>query len=242
MPVARVGSWSSVNATTLTHSNGAGKNRVMIAVIGSESNLTHIVSSVDYGGQAMTKVAEIEVGTSVFALISIWYLEERGIVAASTTTVTPTWDQGPNEFQNIIAAGTFEGVNQTSPIAQFNTDSDTSSIPLTNMDLVESIGNAIIAGATSGSPGTTTWNSPMSETADGSPSSCTMSAADRLSITDANVDIEPTFTAQNRAAGASIELAAIKEPPHIIMCKCMIPFFANLCASNTILEIQEFSN
>jgi len=161
----------------------------------------------------LTQGPEVSAGTAAFLRAEIWYLLEAGIVAASNTTITPTYDVSPTD--EVIAAGTYSGVDQTTPVPESNTDFTDNPTPLTltGADLTEADGNAIVGAGGNGegtnqtSP-TATWNSPMTEQIDVLSPSNAMTTADRLSTTDANVDIEPTWTAQNRSTLVSIELAA----------------------------------
>jgi len=209
MAVSRNGTWSSGIATTLTHVNPAGSNRIMIVAFCGEATSTLDITSVDYGGQALTPGPEVVVGTTVFLRGEIWYLLEQGIRDATNTTITPTWSVAPSA--EVTAAGTYDGVDQTTPVPEenFDTTDTTTPNPLTGADIVESNGNAVVAAGGNGlDVQTAMWNAPMSEQINLTSLSNVLTVADRLSVTGANVDIEPTWTDQNRTTLVSIELAA----------------------------------
>jgi len=214
MAVSRNGAWSSGAASTLTHVNPPGNKRIMVVAFCAESSTTADVTSVDYGGQALTPGPERTEGAGAAWLqMEIWYLLEAGIAAATNTTITPTYDVSLS--REIIAAATFDDVDQTTPVPEQNTDGTNASTPnpLTGADIVEAIGNAIVAAGGNGQgtddpPSGVTWNSPMMEQIELTTDSNAITTADRLSITDANVDIEPTWASQNRSTLVSIELAA----------------------------------
>ena len=214
--VTRIGSWSSGTSSTLSHTNGAGSNRIMIVSVGAEYSTTGDATAVSYGGQPLTQGPEITAGPGFSYRLEIWYLLESGIAAASNTTISVTWSGTPDD--TMIAAATYGGVDQTTPIPEQNTDSTPSSTPnpLTGADIVEANGNAVVGVGGNGNLTSTTWNSPMTEQVDFSAVSSAMTVADRLSTTDANVDIEPTWSSQNRAVLVSIEIAAVAVDPQML--------------------------
>ncbi|MCH9029521.1 MAG: fibronectin type III domain-containing protein [Bacteroidetes bacterium] len=216
--VTRIGTWSSGTTPTLSHTNGAGSDRIMIVAVGAEISTTTDVTAVSYGGQALTQGPQITAGTGFSYRIEIWYLLEAGIAAATNTIIIPTFG-APPPANRMIAAATYGGVDQTTPIPEQNTDSTASSTPnpLTGADIVEADGNAVVgAGGVGNGGNSATWNAAMTEQADFSAASSAMTVADRLSTTNANVDIEPTWASQNRAALVSIEIAAVAVDPQML--------------------------
>jgi len=211
--VARIGSWSmATRVTTLTHSNGAGTNRIMIVVTSGEDNSnTRTVTGIDYGGEALTKAEDLYYGTYQFE--EIWYLLEAEIASASNTTITVTYSFPPNNLLKMIHAGTYENVDQTTPMVDEDSDftlTDTPN-PLTDVDIVEANGNALVAAANNSTPTTVTWNSPMTEQTDSGAGDTghTLSVADRLSITDASVAIEATYAFTLKHGTLAVEIAKV---------------------------------
>jgi len=213
--VARVGTWSmATRVTTLTHSNGAGTNRIMVVVTsGEDNNQTCTVDDIDYGGQALIKYYDLYYGAYQFE--EIWYLLEAGIASASNTTITVDYDTEPNNSLKMIHAGTYENVDQTTPMIDEDSGScitdciDPSENPLTTVSIVEAVGNAIVAGANNSTPTTVTWNSPMTEQTDSGSGDIghALSVADRLSITDASVAIEADYAFTVKHGTLAVEIA-----------------------------------
>jgi len=209
--IARIGSWSmATRVTTLTHENGAGTNRIMVVVTsGEDNNATRTVTGIDYGGEALTKDEDLYYGTYQFE--EIWYLLEAEIASASNTTITVTYNVPPNNLLKMIHAGTYENVNQTTPMidedsAYTLTDEPN---PLTDVSIIEANGNALVAAANNSTPTTVTWNSPMTEQTDSGAGDTghTLSVADRLSTTDDNIDIEATYAYTVKHGTLAVEIA-----------------------------------
>ena len=209
--VERVGSWSTATrVTSLTHSNGAGTNRIMVVVTSGEDNTaTRNVTGIDYGGEALTYRIKLNYGTYQFE--EIWYLLEAEIASASNTTITVTYDTPPNNLLKMIHAGTYENVDQTTPMPEYDSGFTLSDEPnpLTDVDIVEADGNAIVAAANNSTPTTVTWNSPMTEQTDSGAGDTghTLSVADRLSTTDDSVAIEATYAFTVKHGTLAVEIA-----------------------------------
>jgi len=207
--IARVGSWSTATrVTTLTHSNGAGTNRIMVVVTSGEDNTaTRNVTGIDYGGEALTYRIKLNYATYQFE--EIWYLLESEIASASNTTITVTYDTPPNNLLKMIHAGTYENVDQTTPMPEYDSGFTTSDEPnpLTDVSIVEANGNAIVAAANNSTPTTITWNSPLTEQTDAGGTGHTLSVADRLSITDDSVAIEATYAFTVKHGTLAVEIA-----------------------------------
>src|SRR6185503_12792990 len=77
----RIGSWT----TGLTHTAGAGNDRLLVFMVGYENATDVAISTVKYGGQSLTRINGAAVGSTV-ARVELWYLKEAGIVAATNTT------------------------------------------------------------------------------------------------------------------------------------------------------------
>jgi hypothetical protein len=82
----RIGSWT----TGLTHTAGAGNDRLLVFMVGYENATDVAISTVKYGGQSLTRINGAAVGSTV-ARVELWYLKEAGIVAATNTTFVITY-------------------------------------------------------------------------------------------------------------------------------------------------------
>ncbi|PZC44511.1 MAG: hypothetical protein DK306_001817 [Chloroflexi bacterium] len=92
--ISLLGSWGA----GLSHTAGSGTDRLLVFMAGNEENPgpSPTLSGVTYGGQALTFVAGVSVGSGVDARVEIWVLDEAGIAAASGTTFIPTWSAPPH--------------------------------------------------------------------------------------------------------------------------------------------------
>lgn len=210
MAVTRLGSAASVAAATLAHTVSAGSDRMLVACFSHEFSGQITVTSVDYGGQAMVEAAQIDTpDTGLAAGCSIWYLLETAIAAASTNIIAPTYSAAPAD--EIIHAQAYAGVNQTggattNPTTTIVESNEPTPNPLI-VDLTETDEGCVVAIVASGNASTTLWASAMTEQTDQTDASSHSSLADRLSITNGNIDIEPTVASQNRAAACSASFA-----------------------------------
>jgi hypothetical protein len=219
MAVARLDTPASSTSNSWSYSVGAGSDRMLVVVVGGEDATTvGTVSGVTYGGQSMTKAHERRnPGTRV--LISVWYLLDAGIAAASGTTITASftgWTPGSDE--EVYSAGSYTGVNQSggaSTAIETNdagTDSSTPN-PQTAADVTEASGNMVLSASVDGSAGATaTWHADLTEQIDTGTSGFVHSWADRLSSGSSEIQCECTWSTQNRAAQVSIEFAASNTP------------------------------
>ncbi len=156
-------------------------------------------------------------GGSLPGMVAVWYLLEAGIAAAVGTTITPTYAVAPND--EIIHAASYAGVNQTSPVVEQQGDNTATSTPnpFTTVDLVESSGNMILAAGMIGEPapeGIASWQADLTEQTDQLDGSSASSMADRLSTTEAEVQVELTWVGPvNRAAIISVHFAQVGFEP-----------------------------
>ncbi len=124
--VALANAWNASTSAALSHTTGAGSNRLLVYVISFEDddNLND-VTSVSYGGQAMTQAAQSTTitGTGSQSRAEIWYLNQAGIVLASNTTFTPVFSvSNPATSHGYYAmAVTLSGVNQLTPVCTAGT-------------------------------------------------------------------------------------------------------------------------
>ena len=148
--VARIGTWG----TGTSHSASAGSNRALVFVAGREHfGSQPTLTSVTYGGQALTQVISQDSGTSPYDSVEIWILNEAGIAAASGSAFVPTWRSAPDQVR--YAHAFYEDVNQAALTAaqpSNSTDSATPN-PITTSALANTNGDMVIVGVTAGNPG-----------------------------------------------------------------------------------------
>jgi hypothetical protein len=150
-----IGSWIS----GLTHAKEAGTNRALILIAHVEEAGAINLSSVTYGGQSMTKVIDIIVGTNPTAYVAAYILNETGIAAATSDTFTPTWSTTPD---NVGYASVFlKNVNQSDSIGASGSNSTATGSPNPieiSAGLVTNDGDMVIEAATCGNAGNYTLN------------------------------------------------------------------------------------
>ena len=224
-PIKRLDSATSVQNAAHTFAVSAGTNRGLVVVVNNEENTLDTCDSVDFGGQAMLLAVRQDVADNFDGEVSIWYLNDAGITAAVSTTITPTFSGTPDGYT--ITAMSYENFSQRRGLAAaFRTAGDSDSgdgtqPAISTIDLVESPGDLIVATSFNGSGGqVATWGSDMTEQSEiqETTSGCVSSTADRLSTTDGNVDIECTWDSQNRVAAASVRFIPVdgNEHPYVV--------------------------
>ena len=159
-----LGAW----ATGTTHAKEAGGNRALIFIAHEESTTGNpYLSSVTYRGQAMTKVIEVNViGSTAGNYVAAFILNEAGVAAATSSTITPTWSATTT---TTTYASVFLGnVNQTNLIgatARFGTTTGSPN-PVTTTALATNAGDMVIDAAASGNNGSYTLNNGFTEGTD----------------------------------------------------------------------------
>ena len=105
--VTILGSPAWVNGTT--HTAEAGSNRLLV-VFAAHRDLTEGVDldTVTYGTESMTFQTRFEVTTGFVNHIELWYLNEAGIAAASSSTFVFTWND--TATQPIYSSAFFFGL------------------------------------------------------------------------------------------------------------------------------------
>ncbi|MGA2092466.1 MAG: CotH kinase family protein, partial [Sedimentisphaerales bacterium] len=148
--ISILGSW--VNG--LTHAKESGTNRGLVVIAHAERTSTSAfgLNSITYGGQAMTKIIDINTGSSTSRVcVSAYWLGETGIAAATSGTFVPTWSATPSDVNYISV---FLGnVNQTTPIGAKGTSSTSSSATLSTSALVTNDGDMVFDAATCSNTG-----------------------------------------------------------------------------------------
>ena len=103
-------------AVNAAYSVAAGANRLLVVAIASTRTTAgnQTVSSVTYGGQALTLAAGDAASTGTWNHSYLYYLKESGIQAASGTSLNVTI-AGGTSFYNWVYAAVFANVDQTTP-------------------------------------------------------------------------------------------------------------------------------
>jgi hypothetical protein len=106
---------------TWSHTTGVGLNRILLVSVSTHSGRT--VSSITYGGTALTKIGSSISSSGPHPSTEMWYLKSP-IVGAANIVVTLS---GDDAFT--AGATTFFGINQTTPFGNFTTNTGTAFMP-----------------------------------------------------------------------------------------------------------------
>ncbi|MGI9657545.1 MAG: hypothetical protein ACR2OD_01450, partial [Gaiellaceae bacterium] len=114
------------------------------------------VTSVDYGGQAMTNVNSVSTGTTATAATEIWFIDEAGIAAATDGTFVVAWNTSPH--LPMYSHAFFSGIDQSDPIGDTATNGSATGTPnpITTSALTTVAGDIVVAGAVAGNDGSYT--------------------------------------------------------------------------------------
>ncbi len=206
MAVAFLDSAAGGITATLSYTVSAGSDRLLVVGVTHEGIITAGGVTCTYGGQSMTNEVSAFVDSGSNDLECIFFtLDDTGIAAASTTTISPSGLAASGKVG--ISTRSLSGVDQATPVPETNSDSTTSSTPnpLTGIDISAAADTAVCALAGSGSAGTSTWIG-VTEGTDLQPVSMTTSYGDDLFGSE-TVQPRCTFTAQNRAVAISMEIS-----------------------------------
>ncbi|MGL4595951.1 MAG: T9SS type A sorting domain-containing protein [Bacteroidia bacterium] len=120
--VAVLNNWSN----GLTKTISAGTNRYLFVVVALENGggVVRDVTSMTYGGQAMTQMFESNSGTpgGFHDKLEFWGLNEAGIAAAVGTTIVPTYAAGVlTENVEFFTSISMQHVDQIAPLSDTRT-------------------------------------------------------------------------------------------------------------------------
>jgi len=153
-----IGSW--VSGTS--HTEEAGTNRLLVFTTHAEDNNADMnITSVTYGGQAMTEVIEENVGTGYRAYAGLFILDEAGINAASGSSFIVTWAETPNRTPAFTSVF-MQNVDQTSPVGASASNGGTTATISTSA-LSTNDGDMVVLAATCGNTGTYSVNNGFTE-------------------------------------------------------------------------------
>jgi len=215
--MALLDAWTSAAATSLAKSVSAGTDRLLVVVIGAEHSAAVTVTGVTYGDQNMVHAYDGSVyaeargnaGGGFEALVSIWYLLDDEIEAASGTTITPSFSATPADV--VVAAGSYDNMEQaggTTTVLECHIAETAAATP---NPLSVTMGNGvagdlIVAGATAGNATTYTWTG-VSEVFDQIAASSCTSGGTLIRTGTGDVVCAPTCASQNRAGTAAVVFA-----------------------------------
>jgi len=204
-----IGSW----VTGSSHTKESGSDRLLVVIGHAESGWyqTPSLSNVTYGGQAMTKVTDMtqSSGYNTKAYVAVFILNEVGVDAASSGTISGTWS---NTTSSSFTSVFLENVEQAVPVTDYDTGGATTATVSTGA-LSTSDGDMVIAGATCSQTGTYTANNGFTEGIE-SPISSADGCADYKAATGADETPSVTHsTSSNRQAIVGIVVqGAIIDP------------------------------
>jgi chemotaxis receptor (MCP) glutamine deamidase CheD len=161
-PAAIIGSW----VTGTTHAKEAGTNRALVFIAHAEHTGSVALNSVKYGGRSMTKIVEkIITSGATRTYVAAFILNDAGIIAATSTTFTPSWSATPyygTSYESVF----LQNVNQWTLTGATATNATASGSTITTSALANSIGDMIIDAATNSNTGTYTTNNSFTKAVD----------------------------------------------------------------------------
>jgi hypothetical protein len=159
--ISILGSWEP----NLIHAKEAGGNRALIFIANAEGSTAYL-NSVTYGGQTMTRIMDVNVGSSMRNNAAAFILKESGIAAASGSTFVPSWSSTPSSTE--YASVFLSNVDQTNPIGAKDSNSTTGTTPnpITTNPIANNNGDMVFVSAADGNPGVFTLNNGFTEGAD----------------------------------------------------------------------------
>lgn len=134
---------------TFAHTVNSNTDGLLTVCAGTHVAAGVVVSGVTYNGVAMTKAIELADPTFTNVLSSLWYLK---MPATGTNNVVITFSGTVNRFG--VGAVSFTGVDQTTPISNATSASNTAGDSTINV--TSSIGSVVVDCLSVGSGGTPT--------------------------------------------------------------------------------------
>ncbi len=130
-----------------TNDKQIGINRLMTVFVMAESSTDFTATAVTYGGQTMTKQTEkLQIdGSRLY--VAIFTLNEAGVNAASSGTITVTWSKTPSDGYSVYSA-MLGYVDQTTPVIATATNGLTGTTITTSALTADSGNMVLLCGAT----------------------------------------------------------------------------------------------
>lgn len=157
-----LGSW----VTGTSHTKEAGSNRILVVIGHAEGNTgsNPYLSTVTYGGQAMTKIAaKTQTWDAVTrAYVAVFILNEAGVAAASGSTISASWSKDSNSLTSVFLGN----VDQSNLIGDIAIGGVKDAATVATSALATSNGDMVIAGATCTETGTYTANNGFTKDVD----------------------------------------------------------------------------
>ncbi|MBN1392701.1 MAG: glycoside hydrolase family 88 protein [Sedimentisphaerales bacterium] len=161
--VSLLGSW----VTGTSHTKEAGSNRILVVIGHAEgsSGSNPVLSAVTYGGQTMTKVADKTQtwDATARAYVAVFILNEAGVAAASSSTISATWSGTSSNHLTSVFLGNADQANIIGDIA---VNGVRALATIATSALATSDGDIVIAGVTCTGTGTYTPNNGFTEGAE----------------------------------------------------------------------------
>jgi hypothetical protein len=152
MAIAKVGTDTSGTSTTLSnsfsHTLVSGTDRLIVVSILAENSDTYSISTVTYGGVAMTQAVDL---TGGFNYATLYYLLEVSLPLDGSNTVSITFTGTSNDPIQFGFCSEYTGVEQTTPEAT-DTTYQTSGATITN-DISPSTEAWVISAMVAGNSG-----------------------------------------------------------------------------------------
>ncbi|MBI4848420.1 MAG: Ig-like domain-containing protein, partial [Nitrospirae bacterium] len=104
---------STTSTVSWSHTVGTGSNRLLVVGVSFDARNSNTVSSVTYGGTALTNLRAEGTGAN-FARTEIWYLTAP---ASGSNTITVTIGGTATDKLNMAGAVSYTGVDQTTPFS-----------------------------------------------------------------------------------------------------------------------------
>ena len=136
------------SALGLSHTAPGGSNRLLVFTAHGVDERDRYMQSVSYGGKAMSQaVALSKKGDGRYAIVSLWYLDEADIAAASGSSFSINWNSTPSDrnYTSVFLTG----VNQGAPLGSITSGQCSSCTVRTCGAMTVESGHVELYGATS---------------------------------------------------------------------------------------------
>ena len=142
-----IGSWTE----GVSHAEEPGYKRALLLFAHAEEAGAISLDSVTYGGQEMTKIIDVNVGTTSRVYVAGYILDEAGITAAVDGNFAFTWSTTPDRegYGSVF----LQNVDQTDPIGDSNKNGTLSGNIISTSPLVTYDGDMVFDAATNSNTG-----------------------------------------------------------------------------------------
>ncbi len=217
--VGTLGPWEE-ETTDLSRAKVAGTDRALVFIAHARRNSTSATSltSVTYGGRAMTKVVEkiTSSATNPRIYTAAFILNDANITAASGTTFVPTWSGTPT--YTAYGSVLLSNVDQSALTGATAGDEITTGQLLTTPMLATNPGDRVICAATDSATGSYTMNNAFTEALE-----LTMTSADAVEgYKDANGAEEVPSVTHSTSGNRQTAIGFVVQGPanELILSEC----------------------